>query len=136
MSNYLLDTNVIIDFLRGRRGVAEYLLHLLHHGGSLHCCEVTLAEVFSGMREKERSKTEGFVQTLIYIPMSRQTAQRAGEMRRYYKERGRNLTLADCMVAAVTLDNDCILLTENLKDFPMPEIKKESIPKWDLSRKE
>jgi predicted nucleic acid-binding protein len=133
MTNYLLDTNVIIDFLREKRGVAEYLLHIVHGGGFLYSCEVTVAEVFSGMREKERSKTEAFMESLVYIPMNRQMAQKAGEMKSHYKAHGKNLTIVDCMIAAVVISNDCILLTENLKDFPMPQIRKKSIPKPDVS---
>jgi hypothetical protein len=136
MSNYLLDTNVIIDYLREKKGVAEYLLHLLYRGGFLYSCEVTVAEVFSGMKEKERSKTEGFMESLQYLSMDRETAKKAGEMRNHYKSRGRDLTLADSMIAAVAIRNDCILLTENLKHYPMPELKKESVPKWEILSKE
>lgn len=124
MADYLLDTNIIIDYLRGNPEKTNYLEDLISGGNLLHSCEMTIAETFSGMRENERVMTEEFLNSLHYISTPRSTAQKAGEFRRHYRSKGKQLTLADALIAAIATDNNLVLLTDNIKDYPMPELQK------------
>lgn len=126
MTDYLLDTNVIINFLRGDRMTISYMEQILLLGGVLHACEITIAETYTGMREDEREATETFLNSLIYLSTNRLAAQKSGEWRRFYRNKNKNITLADALIAATALQAHLILLTENLKDYPMPELRKES----------
>ena len=38
-------------------------------------------------------------------------------------QKGRTLELPDTLIAAIAIENDCALVTDNQKDFPMPEVK-------------
>jgi len=44
-------------------------------------------------------------------------------LKREWAQRGKALTLADTIVAAVALEQECVMLTDNRKDFPMPELR-------------
>ena len=124
MSDYLLDTNIIIDYLRNDSRKVEYLEKLLQGGSLLHSCEITVAETFSGMYENERALTEEFISSLHYLTLGEKTARKAGEFRHSYRSKGKQLTLADALIASISIDNNLILLTDNLKDYPMPELQK------------
>jgi predicted nucleic acid-binding protein len=127
MADYLLDTNVIIDCLRGDPHKKEGLAGLVAGGSLLHSCEITVAETFSGMREEERQVTEKFLNSLRYLPMEEEVARQGGELRRTYRAKGKNLTIADTLIASLAMNRNLILLTDNLKDYPMPQLRKEKL---------
>ena len=123
MTTYLLDTSVIIDLLNGKRKRDELLKTLLSQGDLLSCCAVNVSEVYAGMRPKEEPKSEQFLQSLDYYEITWQVARRAGLLKRDYSKKGQTLTLPDTTIAAVALEYDLTLITDNLKHYPMPELK-------------
>ena len=52
----------------------------------------------------------------------------AGEFQYDYARKGATLNLADVTIAAVALTNAVTLLTDNRKDFPMPELALYALP--------
>jgi predicted nucleic acid-binding protein len=52
----------------------------------------------------------------------------AGKLKSHWAKRGRTLTLADTVIAAIAIEERCALLTDNRKDFPMPELQLYSLP--------
>jgi predicted nucleic acid-binding protein len=52
----------------------------------------------------------------------------AGKFKSHWARKGRTLTLADTMVAAVAIEQNCILVTDNRKDFPMAELRLFDMP--------
>src|SRR5260370_30354660 len=111
MPAYLLDTSVFIDVLNGKRGRAALLQGLLHNGGRLGCCAVNVAEVYAGMRPNEAQATAAFLTSLDYHEITRGVAKQAGEIKFQQRRKGRTLSLADNMIAAVALSNSLILIT-------------------------
>ncbi|MBZ5545291.1 MAG: type II toxin-antitoxin system VapC family toxin [Acidobacteriia bacterium] len=124
----LLDTSVIIDVLRQRRGRRELLRSLLEQGYELACTAINVAEVYSGMRSEEAEATSEFIESLEFVAIGREAARRAGELRRDWQRKGRTLSLPDAFVAAVALNFNLALATDNVKDFPMPELKFLPLP--------
>lgn len=49
-------------------------------------------------------------------------ARRAGSLKRAWALKGRTLSLADLIVAATALEHGLALMTDNRKDFPIPEL--------------
>ena len=74
MTTYLLDTSVIIDVLNGKRNRDSLLRGLLSQGDLLACCAVNVSEVYAGMRPKEETKTEAFLQSLDYYEINWEVA--------------------------------------------------------------
>jgi predicted nucleic acid-binding protein len=124
----LLDTTVLIDALRARLGRRELLADLVRSGQTLATTAINIGEVYGGMRSGEERKTQQFLDSLECYPITRETARRAGHHRSYWAQRGRTPTLADMMVAAVALEEKLTLMTDNRKDFPLPDLKFFPLP--------
>ncbi|MFZ0589146.1 MAG: type II toxin-antitoxin system VapC family toxin [Bryobacteraceae bacterium] len=123
MGRMLLDTSFLIDVLNDRKNRASLMerLALEHH--TLACCAINVAEVYVGLREWEAQKTETLLRQLAYIPIRWEAAKLAGNLKREWSRKGATLSLADTTIAAVCLTEGLILVTDNRKHFPMPDLK-------------
>jgi tRNA(fMet)-specific endonuclease VapC len=128
MPTYLLDTNVIIDVLNGKHRRTELLDALIDQGGLLAYCPINISEIYAGIRAREVTKTEQFLESLEYYEITRGIAKQAGILKRDYSKQGHTLTLADTLIAAVCIKNDLVLITDNRKHFPMPELQQYPLP--------
>ena len=129
MATFLLDTSVIIDALNNKRGRPALLLEFLNDGHLLACCPINVTEVYAGLRPKEEVATEAFLASLQYFPITVPAARSAGELKREHRRKGITLNLGDVIIAAVALSNQLILLTDNVKDFPMKDLTLYPLPK-------
>jgi predicted nucleic acid-binding protein len=119
----LLDTSVIVDALRGRRGRRELLRGLLEQGHELACCAINVAEVYSGMRPHEVEATTEFVNGLEYVEISREAARDAGELKMEFQRKGTALSLPDAIVGAIALRGGLTLATDNVRHFSMLHLR-------------
>ena len=119
MSKVILDTDVLIDFLRGREAVRTFLLETANH--SIPCCSViSVAEIHAGMRPEESERTTTLLDGLVVLPVTRKIAEVAGHFKR--KTKSRRLELADCLIAATAYVEGASVATGNAKDYPMAEV--------------
>ena len=119
MYNYLIDTSILIACLRGYKKEVSRLEELLEQNAGLGCCPVVITEIYAGMREKEKNRTEAFINSLKFYPVTRDIAKLAGEYINGYGKRGIALSLADATIGAVTNAYKLKLLTHNKKHYPM-----------------
>jgi predicted nucleic acid-binding protein len=124
----LLDSSVLIDVLRSRHKRRQLLADLVLAGHSLATSALNVAEVFAGMRPQEERQTKEFLDALDCYALTHSSAKLAGTLKNTWARKGRTLTLADAIVAAVALEHDCTLMTDNRKDFPMPELEYYPLP--------
>ena len=124
----LLDTSVLIDVLRRRNQRREALAELVRAHQTLATTCLNVAELYSGMRPGEEVATEAFLSGLECFDLTGSAARRAGKLKNQWAQRGRTLALADTVIAAIAIEQHCTLLTDNHKDFPMPEVRKYSLP--------
>jgi predicted nucleic acid-binding protein len=113
----LLDTSVLIDVLRNRNQRRSYLAGLLNTGHALAISTMSVAEIHSGLRPGEEKVTKGFLNNLIWYPVSGAIAERAGGLKASLRRQGHTRSLADMIVAATALENGLDLATDNRKDF-------------------
>ena len=123
MNTYLLDTSVLIDLLNSKRGRDALLLHLLSEGHLLGCCAINVTEVYAGMRPHEEAKTDSFIDSLQYYPVTKAIAKHAGRLKYEWARKGVTLSTPDTTIAAVALAHKLILLTDNRKHYPMPDLR-------------
>jgi len=119
----LLDSSVIIDAINDRNRRNELLDELIGRGVLLACCPINVTEVYMGMRPGEAERTEAFLASLEFYPVTWEIAKYAGELYREWRQKGQTLALPDLTVAAVAIRNGLELATDNPKDFPMAELR-------------
>ncbi|HQT98789.1 MAG TPA: type II toxin-antitoxin system VapC family toxin [Thermodesulfobacteriota bacterium] len=118
--NILVDTDILIHFLRGRREAKDFLSSLLDRSQIL-CSSITVAEIFAGIRSGEEEKTRALVDNLLVLDVTREVAERAGHYRRTI--RSQSLELDDCLIAATAFIHRSVLATGNGKHYPMRDIE-------------
>jgi predicted nucleic acid-binding protein len=125
---YLLDSSVLIDALNGRHGRPQLLTRISQQDILLACCAVNVTELYMGMRPGEEARTEKFLRSLEFYPVTWEIAQLAGDLFRQWRQKGQTLGLADVTIAAVALTHELVLVTDNQKHFPMPELRLLQLP--------
>jgi predicted nucleic acid-binding protein len=124
----LLDTSILIDVLRLRNQRREWVAELVRGGHTLSTTTLNIAEIYAGMRASEEASTEALLGGLELYELSGTSARLAGRLKNTWARKGHTLTLADTIVAAIAIERGCALLTDNRKDFPMPEIQLHPLP--------
>jgi predicted nucleic acid-binding protein len=124
MSIVLVDTDILINFLRGMEKAKSYVERVATEGTVL-CSAITVAEIYAGMREHEKEHTDALLDSLEIIEVARSIAQKAG----LYKSgsKSRTLELDDCIIAATAFEMGAVLATGNGKHYPMDDIRKDVV---------
>ena len=129
MALFLPDTTVLIDHLRGRRGVTERLLELTRQGHLLISCSITIAELFSHLRPPEELSAQMLLSGLIYRDIPRRAAEQAGRLRYTLARQGRTLSAPDALIGGLAVTIGATLLTKNIYDFSaLPGLALEELP--------
>lgn len=112
----LIDTNILIDYLREKEDAKVFLEGLKE---TPLISAITVAEVYAGAREgEERRRTEVFLGTFEVVPLTQELAQQGGLFRRDYAPK-HGTDLADGIIAATTKEKKARLATLNDRHFPM-----------------
>lgn len=122
---YVLDSTVLIGYLRDMPSIASGLRRRLSDGHTLATTCVNLAEVERGLRPRERRRAVAFLDALRFLVTDREAARRAGQYQADWAKRGRTIHTADALVAGTARAHGAVLLTHNLDDFPMPDLRVE-----------
>ncbi len=112
----LIDTDVLIEYLRGRREAVEYLEGLT---SELYLSVISVAELFVGVKGDEEEKSlKQLLLAFIVLPVTEKTARLGGLYRRDYG-RSHGTGLADALIAATSEESGADLVTFNRRHFPM-----------------
>src|SRR3954463_12402632 len=104
----MLDTTVLIDALRARKNRRELLAGLVRAGHTLSISALNVAEIYAGVRPGEEDSTESFLGAFDCFDINASTGCRAGKLRNEWARKGKSLALADTIVAAAALENNCV----------------------------
>jgi predicted nucleic acid-binding protein len=125
MRPVLVDTDVLINFLRGKLPAKEFLLTQLSNSVPILCSVITVAEIYAGMRPHELEKTGALLDNLEIIPVTRNIAEKAGHYKQSIKSH--SLELDDCLIAATAHIHKAALATGNLRHYPMDDIERTMV---------
>jgi predicted nucleic acid-binding protein len=118
----LLDTDIVIDFLR-RRDYARKLLETWAGAGLLAISTLTQLEIYQGMKSGEEKATnillDGLVSIAVDVPIARQAGRIIGESR----SKGVTVGIGDAIIAATALQVSIPLLTNNVEHYPFTELR-------------
>ena len=121
MAEILLDSDVIIAWLRGHAPFAHAIPDLLDRGDRLAWTPISVAEVFAGARRGEEKALGTLLLVLDGVPLSVEIGRKAGGyLHAYGKSHG--VKLADALVAAAAQHHGMALWTLNRKHYPMRDV--------------
>lgn len=111
----LLDSSVVIDYLRGREAARA----VVDASEELVASEITRYEVLAGIKGGEDDRTEDVLALPAWIDVDKGIARRAAALAREYRDAFSGIEDADYLIAATALELDASLLTTNVRHFPM-----------------
>ena len=130
MTRSLLDTDAIVDFLKGIESAIALIRQLSEDGHQLYTCDVVVCEVHSGLSSPEqRARAQQLLRAIDYLPTSRQAAEQVGDWRGRHEAQGQQIAATDSLIAAVARAHNAQVVTGNVRDYPMPEITVLPLPR-------
>lgn len=112
----LIDTDVLIDYLRDYADAVAYLESITE---PVFISAITVAELYAGVREgEERTALDSFIKAFEIVLIDEAIAIQGGLYRRDYRK-SHNVGLADAIIAASAESKNAVLVTLNKKHFPM-----------------
>ncbi len=119
---YCLDTDVLIDYLRGDEKTIAKLSQLYTHGVGLFTTFINLCELYRGVyASKNKDKEEADINTLIYtikpLEMDQHSCIFFGKEWARLGKIGKSTQILDLMIASVAVVNNLTLLTRNKKHY-------------------
>ena len=116
MKKMLFDTDVLIEYLRGKDEAQAYIDNI---SDAVYMSSITMAELYAGVRKgEELKKLEIFIETFEVTNLNKSIAKIGGLYRNQYKP-SHDMGLADALIAATAKEIDAQLITFNTKHFPM-----------------
>jgi predicted nucleic acid-binding protein len=127
MTRYLLDTDAVIDLSKRREPAFSRILAWIDQGETVGVCAITVAEFAAGLSVEQLSEWEEFLSSLTYWEISLHAAVRAGQDRYSFARQGKAISITDCLVAACSRELDALVVTGNVKDYPMADVQVSSL---------
>lgn len=117
----VLDTDVVIDFLRGKASTVDRVRRALDEGETLGITAVNVGEILRGIEGSKsadrKTAFEDLLEKLEVLPVNFQAARRYGRVLTTLDEAGWPIPGMDGLIAAVTLENGGRLFTGNVRHF-------------------
>jgi len=126
---FLLDADVVIDFVRAVPATIALLTALEGRGESFAVCDVVVTELYSGLHPSDHERAEQFLEGCEYLVISTAAAKRAGGFGYAYARQGTALAPPDVLITAVAESHGCAVITGNVRHFPMPEVVVMPLPR-------
>ena len=113
-NSYLLDTNILIYYFNDEP-IVQPIFEDIQVGDAIgFYCPISWVELlcYPNLTETEANLMREFLRTLRCVLLTEAVLDGAAEIRRNYRVR-----LADALIAACALTQDCTLVTRNVDDF-------------------
>ncbi len=114
--SFLLDTDVLIDFLRGYDKAVDFVTANSHR---IILSSIVVAELYAGVKgSAELSALDNFISLFTVVPVTAEIARAGGLYKRDYAK-SHGVGLADAIIAATCESENAGLKTLNVKHYPM-----------------
>ena len=122
MNIICLDSDVVVDYLRGNEPVKSELIELINSGKIISITSITIYELYMGANlsenpGKETEKIDNLRMYLREIEFNSIAAEIAGEIDAHLKKSGMQVDLRDVLIASVCIANKIPLFTKNTPHF-------------------
>jgi predicted nucleic acid-binding protein len=121
-NKYLLDTNVVIDFLKGDIETIDSIRKIIKK--PIFISVVTIGEYNYGALRSQNTKKqldlfESFCERMkiTFISIDKSTIEEYASLQAEMSKKGKLRPVFDLLIASSCIVNDCTLVTRNKKDF-------------------
>ncbi len=127
---YCLDTNIVIDILRGDNNLKVKLEKLSKSNEGLFITPVTLCELYKGayLHHNPLQKIqdlEKVISSFIILDFNEKASKKFGEEYAKLSKNGKLAGEFDLMIASIAKVHNIILITRDKKDFDNIDVKIE-----------
>jgi tRNA(fMet)-specific endonuclease VapC len=122
VAHILVDSDVLIDYLRGVPTIVAHIQQLETAGNLLCTCDIVIAEVESGLNPTQSAAARLLMTNLVVLERDLAASRQAGRWRYDYARKGITLSMPDALIAVTAYFHGAGILTGNLSHFPMPEL--------------
>lgn len=121
METLCLDTDILIDFLRGDNTTVEKIKEL-EEEFVLATTTINLFELYYGAFKSKKSEknvksVNKLAERLELLKFTDKSAEISGRIIAELEKKGRLVDFRDAMIAGIVLENDAMLYTRNVKHF-------------------
>lgn len=131
MSSLTLDTDIVIEILRGNQRVINKLKSL-DRDALVYITGLTVYELYKGVllirNEKLERDVEDFIESVEVLQPDPYIEKKAGKIYADLRKRGELINDADILIAATAVINDSVLVTNNIEHFK--RIKELKLENW------
>ncbi len=112
----LLDTDILIDYLRGYEKAVAFIKA---HSTRIMLSTIVIAELYAGVKgEAEEAALDNFISLFPIVSVSAKIAKIGGFYKREYGK-SHGIGIADALIAATAQVENAKLKTLNRKHYPM-----------------
>ena len=120
---YLIDSDVLIEYFKGKDPVRPLVERLLETE-AVAISVLSITELRTGWTEEQAAYLLPRLAKLFTIEaVVPEIATQAGGWRHRYMKQGQPLGTVDTIIAATAFCKQYCLVTNNTKDYPMPEVQ-------------
>ena len=121
MAEYIVDTDVCIDFLRGTDYTRDLFQQLFER--DLFISVLSVYELYKGTHtDKQRRVIQEFIGALKVIYLDEGIVGKGAEFYRKYRKKGITLSDIDCLIMATAKEKGLLIVTRNVKHYPETEL--------------
>jgi len=121
-SNCVLDSDILIDYLRGYQPTLDFINALFSQGVRIYFSVISEAEIYANVRSGEAIAVRMLFDSLYRVAVNGAIARKAGSYRAQY-DRSHSLMLPDALIAATAFEVEAELFSRNIRHYPMTDVK-------------
>jgi len=120
MKKYLIDSDILIYFLKGKQEVVEKLSHIPMD--DLYISRINYTELIYGAYNSTKINQnlkviEPFLDSFKVLEFTKTSSLIFAKEKARLKKNGNIIADMDLMIASIAIENDCTLISNNIKHF-------------------
>ena len=120
MRKYLIDSDILIYFLKGKQEVVERISQIPID--DLYISRINYTELIYGAYNSARIEQnlkviEPFLDNFKILEFTKKSSLIFAKEKTRLKKNGNIIADMDLMIASIAIENDCILISNNIKHF-------------------
>ena len=124
-----LDTNILIDTLRGDEETVKRIKEIETSGNILSTTTINAFELYYGAektekRERNKEAVRKLLERLLIYDFTEKASERAGEIAANLEAEGKTIDFRDIFIGAIALINESTIFTKDINHFErIPHLK-------------